>query len=285
MARSVEDADFDEVWIGDHVALNRDMHSTYPYLSKGVAFFPPDADWYESTVTASAILAATTRVGVGIGTMVAALRPPVLLAKQLATIDRLSSGRIQLAVGVGWLAEEYAALGIPWDERGKRLDGLIDVLRDCWTGSPAGGNYGPYHLEEGVRTFPIPSSSLRILGGGNSKAAIRRAVERCDGWYGAAHVDAESLEMLRAVVSQIQSARPTSERSEQPFDYSLNLAVSARQLQEKGSAYLAGYLEQAITIGIERIVFGFGWASLDQGRDTMGLIREAVNSVTREEQP
>ena len=132
MAELIVEAGFDGIWLSDHVVMVEGATSRYPYAEDGAYTFDSAMSWYE-TVTTLAYLAAVTQ-GVELGTAVLVLpqRQPVLLAKQLATVDRLAGGRLVLGVGAGWLLEEFAALGRPSEGRGARTGEYVRALRACF---------------------------------------------------------------------------------------------------------------------------------------------------------
>ena len=136
LAGELEAVGFDSLWLSDHVVIPTDPASRYPFSADGKASSRPGTPWFDALVSLAQLAAATTQVEIGIGVLVLPLREPVTLAKQLASIDVLAGGRVTLGVGAGWLAEEFAALGVPFSSRGARMDEAIDVLRAVWTGSP-----------------------------------------------------------------------------------------------------------------------------------------------------
>lgn len=140
---------------------------------------------YECLITLSHLAAVTSRVRLGTSVLVLPMRNPFVVAKQVATIDRLSGGRVVLGVGAGWSEEEYAAVGVPFAERGARLDESIDLLRTLWRGetSFAGTTFG---FDHGVFE-PKPGRSIPIMVGGTSRRAFRRVAELADEWQGLGH--------------------------------------------------------------------------------------------------
>lgn len=163
-----EELGFDDVWVSDHVAV--------PTSFEGIpSFFP------EPVPLLSAAAAHTQRVGLGTSVIVPAYRNPMHFAKQWATLDWLAPGRTILGIGAGWLAEEFAALGVPFEERGRRLDDYIDGWRALWAG--ATDFESRFFTFEGVRVNPRPANGIPIWIGGSSMGALRRAA-RCDGWHG-----------------------------------------------------------------------------------------------------
>src|SRR5690606_14002028 len=115
------------------------------------------------------IAGVTERIGIGVGVCVLPLRQPMLLAKQVATLDQLSGGRVLLGLGAGWMAEEFDALGVDFDARGQAMDGGLKLLRACWTGQPEPGTYGPWTVPAGVHCRPRPvRGTVPLFLGGDS---------------------------------------------------------------------------------------------------------------------
>ena len=189
-ARQAEELGFDDVWVSDHLAV--------PDGAK----YPP-AFIYEPIITLTWAAAATHRVRLGTSVLIAPNRHPVHLAKELASLDQLSGGRVVLGTGAGWLAEEFAALGVPISERGSRTDECIDVLRACWEGDDPVSFRGPRVTIDSMKVRPKPASPIPIWVGGNSPAALNRAVNKGDGWHGNAAPDA-ALPMVK----QLRDLRP-----------------------------------------------------------------------------
>ncbi|HEX6022049.1 MAG TPA: TIGR03619 family F420-dependent LLM class oxidoreductase [Solirubrobacter sp.] len=170
MARALEEAGFDSLWVSDHIVMPREIRSRYPFAADGKATWSTDMPWFDAIVALAAAAAVTEHVRLGTAVLVLPLRHPVEFAKQAASIDAVSGGRLELGVGAGWLEEEFDALGVPFHERGRRLDESIAIARGLWTG------------ERGdVLAYPTPAHRIPVLIGGHSAAALRRAA-RYDGW-------------------------------------------------------------------------------------------------------
>ncbi len=168
VAVRAEDLGFDDVWVSDHVAV--------PTSIEGMpSFFP------EPIPLLSIAAAHTRRIGLGTSVIVPAYRNPLHFAKQWATLDWVAPGRTILGVGAGWLAEEFAAIGVPMEARGPRLDDYIRGWRALWTGATEFESR--FFRFEGVRVKPRPASEIPIWIGGSSRGALRRAAW-CDGWHG-----------------------------------------------------------------------------------------------------
>jgi probable F420-dependent oxidoreductase len=195
-ARQAEEAGFEALWVGDHIALPRET-GQQPRL--------------EAVVTVAALAAVTTRIRLGIGVIVLPQRQPVLLAKQLSSLDRLSGGRLSVGVGVGYIEPELRALGVSLADRAARTDEYLAAMRALW--ADAGSFSGQFVSFTDVfqQPGPVQRPHPPIIVGGHVPAAYRRAVRHGNGWYGwGLDVDqtARSLDALRE----------TGRREERPAD-------------------------------------------------------------------
>jgi probable F420-dependent oxidoreductase len=170
-ARLAEQAGFESLWVGDHIALPAELDGQQPRL--------------EVVVAVSHLAAVTTRIRLGFGVLVLPQRQPVLLAKQLSSIDVLSKGRLTVGIGVGYVEPELHALGVSLADRGARTDEYLAAMRTLWT-EPAPSFDGRFVSFAGVfqRPRPVQRPHPPIVVGGHSPAAHRRAVMTGNGWYG-----------------------------------------------------------------------------------------------------
>jgi probable F420-dependent oxidoreductase len=181
-ARRAELAGFDSIWCSDHVVMPETVGSRYPFSADGTIAWDPNEPWYDAVVWCAAIAAVTERVEIGPAVLLAGLRHPIVLAKQLASIDAISGGRLIAGFGAGWLAEEFDALGVPFESRGRRLDEWIGACRQVWSGRVSRIDGEHFGLDGDVVTEPQPARRIPILIGGMSDAALRRIATRADGW-------------------------------------------------------------------------------------------------------
>ena len=184
LARLFEELGYESMWTFEHVIVPEAYESRYPYSSSGKLAMGADSAFVDPLIALSFVAAATERIRLGTGINILTQANPLYLAKQASSIDHLSGGRLMLGVGVGWLREEFEALGVPFERRGARGDDYIDAMRAAWTGEPVAhrSDFVDWH---GFRMLPTPaqSPSLPIVIGGTTDAAIRRVVARGDGWY------------------------------------------------------------------------------------------------------
>lgn len=174
---------FSSVMIADHVVFPAQVKSQYPYTVTGA--FPGQGDAFEQLTLAAFAAAKSQRLRLVTSVMILPYRNPVFTAKALATIDVLSSGRVTVGVGVGWLREEFEALAAPsFDERGAVSDEYLRIFKTLWTQSPA-SFAGRYYRFDDVQCLPLPVQKPHppIWIGGHSKPALRRAARYGDGWH------------------------------------------------------------------------------------------------------
>ncbi len=173
-ARAAEDAGFEALWVGDHIALPVDESGD-----------PATQVRLEAVVALTQLAALTTRVRLGFGLIVLPQRQPVLLAKQLSSIDFLSGGRLTVGIGVGWVEPELNALGVSMAERAARTDEYLAAMRVLWD-EPTPSFTGQFVSFAGVIQRPRPAQRPHppIVIGGHAPAALRRAVRSGNGWYG-----------------------------------------------------------------------------------------------------
>ena len=178
-----EAAGFESVWGGEHVVRPDSIESAYPYTKDGKIPMEPDTPVPDPLIWLSYAAAVAPTLKLGTCILIVPQRNPLILAKELATLDQLSGGRVELGLGVGWMKEEFDALGVPWSKRGARNDEYIEVMRALWAG-PHAEFHGEFIDFEKLTCSPRPvSGNIPILVGGDTDAAIRRAVRLADGYF------------------------------------------------------------------------------------------------------
>lgn len=207
LAQRAEALGFDSVWVTDHVVIPTRVESAYPYGPPG-SFNPRTrGTYYEALTTMAWVAGATERVRIGVSVLVVPNRNPVLTAKQIATLDNLSGGRIILGIGVGWMAEEFEALGVShFHRRGRATDEYIRLFRALWSGGPTAFEGEFYSLREVIcQPTPARPGGPPIWVGGNGTPAMRRTVELGSAWH-AIRLSADELrakhEQMRAFAAE-----------------------------------------------------------------------------------
>src|SRR5215831_4730223 len=195
-ARAAEENGFESIWTVEHVVYPDDYQSAYPYSADGKMPAVPSTPIPDPLISLAYVAAVTTKLRLATGILILPERNPVVLAKELATLDHLSGGRVELGIGVGWLKEEFDALGIPWERRGARTDEYIAAMRALWAsdGATFDGEFASFTR---VSSNPKPpNGAVRIVVGGHSRAAAERAGRLGDGFFPGRGSVAELAELL-----------------------------------------------------------------------------------------
>ena len=205
LAVEAERLGFDSVWVTDHVVLPGERRARYPHNDTGEFPYRWDQDIHEPLVLMGAIAQATERVEIGTAVLVIPYRHPLTTAKMIATIDQLSEGRVVLGAGVGWLQDEFDALGLPpehFDHRGGVTVDYLRAMQRVWTSSEPAAHDGPYVRFDAVGAFPHPVRHVPVWIGGKGDRPLRRAVELGDGYLAIASDPAQlgvEVERLRRI--------------------------------------------------------------------------------------
>jgi|SRR5581483_358868 len=262
MARVLETAGFASLWVSDHVVMPEAFSSPYPFAADGRATWAPDTPYFDALIALALIAGATERATFGTAVLVLPLRHPVVLAKQAASLDVLSGGRLRLGVGVGWLKEEFDALDVPFERRGSRFEEWVALLRDCWSGRPSRHAGEHYELPPGVLCLPRPAHDIELLVGGHSKPALRRAGALGDGWLAQQSLNAlDPAEIATARTAQRRAARDAG-RDEDALRIVLRVVDSAGRSDE-----LAAKLPELARAGVDEVIVDVAWDGGDPTAD------------------
>jgi probable F420-dependent oxidoreductase len=284
---------FTSVMIADHLVFPVTVKSKYPYTVTGV--FPGQGDVLDQLSLMTFVAAKTTRLRLVTSVMIVPYRNPVLTAKVLATIDVLSKGRVTVGVGVGWMREEFEALGAPeFDRRGAVTDEYLRIFKTLWTESPASFS-GRFYRFEALRCLPHPVQKPHppIWVGGHSKPALRRAAQLGDGWHpvGANPAVPLSPAELRALLDELYRLTEAHGRDPKSLTISYKAPVydvSQHELRPGGERRpFSGSAEQIADdigtyarLGVRELVFDFRSESLTESLERMEsfgpLIRQTV---------
>ncbi len=238
-----------DVWVSEHIIVPKDA----PY--------PPTPVFYDPVVVLSWVAAVTRRVRLGTSVLVLPMRHPLPLAKELGTLQELSAGRLIMGAGVGWLEAEFAALGIPFKERGRRMDEGIAMMQAVWNNDPVSfeANFIDAKIEN-MRMLPRPTTPIPIWIGGTAERQIQRAL-KLNGWHGSRQSPAE----IAPIVERLRKARPDPE-----FAISMRIRWDGQDRAEL-KARLADYA----ALGVGHVLV----EANDREVDDLDLILEGVGRI------
>ena len=257
ICRRAEAAGFESLWGGEHVILPSKIESSYPYTADGKIPAMPDTPIPDPLIWLAFAAAAAPSMRLGTCILIVPQRNPLILAKELATLDQLSGGKVELGLGVGWLQEEFDALGVPWERRGARNDEYIEAMRTLWSG-PEVEFHGEFVDFPTVTCSPRPvQPTIPILVGGDSEVAIRRAARLADGYFpGEGDVD-----RLAALITRVRQAAEDAGRD--PDEIEINAMFSTQMTDP-----VAG-VEKFTELGVGRIMVPAFFFAGDGGLDRM----------------
>jgi probable F420-dependent oxidoreductase len=213
LAQAAEAAGYSSITVADSLAYPKESDSVYPYTADGTRTFLEDKEFIETFVLCAAMGAVTSRLRFTPFVLKLPVRPPVLVAKQAASVAALTGNRLGLGVGTSPWAEDYEIMGVPFARRGKRMDECMDIIR----GLTAGGYFefhGEFYDIPAIKICPVPAEPIPLLVGGHADAALRRAIVRGDGWMHGGGPPEE----LDALLAKIDELRRAEGLQDKPFE-------------------------------------------------------------------
>jgi len=231
IAQLAESLGYDSLWAGEHVVVPSPRVEPSP--------MEPDEPILDPLVALAHLAAHTERIRLGTGVILLPQRNPLVLAKQVASLDVLSEGRLILGIGVAYLEPEMAAIGVPMERRGARADEYLAAMRSLWE-DEAPAFHGEFADFEGVDAHPRPvQRPLPVVVGGHSEAAFRRAARHADGWYG-------FMTGLRAMAQHRESLAAAAEQAGRERPLHVSVSPSRRLDPETVAAYAE--------LGVDRLI-------------------------------
>ena len=238
VAEHAEAAGIESLWTFEHVMVPVDYDSKYPYARSGKMGIPPEGWFVDPLISLAHVAAATKTIRLGTGVNILPQTNPLLFAKQAASIDVLSNGRLTLGLGIGWLEEEYQAMGTPFARRGARFDDYLAAVKKVWSGDVV-EHESEFLSWHGFKSYPTPMQKPHppILIGGTTKKTLERVVSAADGWY----APSDSQQELEQGIAELKQMAADAQR---PFD-SIDVTINWRLGKHPDA--LAAYEDLGIT--------------------------------------
>lgn len=270
-ARKAEEHRMASLWVSDHVVFPVMGGSHYP---SGRFPHPPMTPYLEPVAALTAAAMCTEHARLGSSVFILGHRNPVVMAKMLTTIDTLSNGRLICGVGVGWWREEFAALGVPFEARGRRADETIRIFKELWTADEPKFEGEFYRFRDiGFAPKPVQKPHPPIWIGGHSPAAFHRAIALGDGW----HASSQSPEALRDLLQRLRRVAADLGRPFDTLELSLRLKLPAEAVPGSRQAVIDQY-------GAYREL-GLNHLAIDFRRDDLSQMLETLDWVATEIRP
>ena len=269
VCREAEARGVDRIWVGEHVVLFDEYASRYPYAADGRIPVGGETGLLDPLVTLAFMAAHTTTVRLGTAMCLLPQRNPVYTAKEIASLDWLSGGRVDFGVGVGWLREEFEALGVPWPARGRRTDEYLAVVRALWEDDPSEFHGELFDLPA-CRQQPKPlQQPVPVHVGGESGAALRRVARSANGWV---PFD-QDPESLAALVERLDEALEAEGRGREEIEITV-----CPYFKATSPAQVAGYGEAGAT-ALAVVLFAFDEGQVPGAFDALAPLQEAARAL------
>jgi len=280
LAKRAEALGYDSVWVTDRLLIPVQSRSAYPYSPTGAFPLGPDEPWLEPLTAVTYLATITERINVGTSVLVIPYRNPIFTAKALATADYLSGGRVILGAGVGWWQEEFAALGVPFEDRAPRTVEYLKIMKEIWTKPRVAfeGRFARIAEAGGVRPHPARQPHIPIWIGGHSEAALRRVVEVGDGWHPLGLRPPVSLypPEMAARVRRLRDVAAAAGRDPATITISFKAPLKFQEAVAAGRAPLSGSpreivedLQAYVAAGVQHFVLDFSVPTLPEMRDVL----------------
>jgi len=260
LAQKAESVGVESLWTFEHVIVPVEYESKYPYNENGKMGVPPEANFIDPLVALTAIACNTKTVRLATGVNILSQSNPLLLAKQAASLDLISGGRFMLGVGIGWLKEEFVAMGVPFERRGARFDDYLEGMRKVWSGDVV-EHQSDFLDWSGFKSYPVPvQKPFPVVIGGSKGKAFERVARFGEGWF----APSNGVEQLGAMLAELDAACAKHGRDRQSVEVSTMFNFASGGLDE---------VKRYEELGVERLVvplFGLGGGNPVEGLDKLG---------------
>ncbi len=286
----VDKFQYESGWVSDHIVIPRSIDSKYPYSSTGASPFSEDQPYFEPISALNFLAGCTNRLKLGTHVLIVPYRNPVLTAKMLATLDYLSEGRLIVGVGVGWMKEEFEALGLDhYAARGIKTDEYLSIYKSVWMDEPSMYNGTDYAIDNvgfSPKPFQTPHPPLWI--GGHSKPALRRAAKFGDAWMPIGQRPPAILDPneLSEKYKLIQEMAVDNGRSENSVDLCFSSTISFRDEPDSRDHMMTGIPEQIAAdirlyqdVGVQNFILSFNSEDITELHECIQRFAEDVISL------
>ena len=295
LAQKGEELGFDIITVSDHIVVPNDIDSIYPYNETGEFVSSQSGEYMEQLTTVAYLAGVTSRIKLLTSVMVLPHRAPVLTAKMLATIDVLSRGRLIVGCGVGWMEEEFEAIGAPpYAERGAVGNEYLRVFKELWTSDDPSFD-GDYASFSNIAFAPKPAQQPHppLWIGGESPPALRRAAQLGDAWYPICSNPAFPVGTIAQYAEYQARVRANAERAGRDpatldFAYSVNWyddtqaheSDGERRILTGSADQIAGDVKALEELGVNHLVLNFQGADLQATFDDLSRFTENIKPLT-----
>ncbi len=292
LAERAETLGYDALWVTDHIVIPFQIASRYPYSPTGEFIIDATGDYLEPLTSLAFLAGRTRRIRVGTSVLVVPIRHPLEAAKALATLDVLSGGRLIVGVGTGWLAEEFATLGVPFADRVARTEEYLRIFKEVWT-NPRPRFEGRFVSFPGIGFQPQPRHKPHppIWIGGHGPRALRRVAELGDGWKPVGLRPPGTLEPDAFAVEVRKLHDLTAARSRDPATITVAIKVpvafvpgpagASRPLLTGTPAQIVEDLARYRAAGVRHFILDFATADPGEMHETLDRFARDVRPVVR----
>ncbi len=266
LATLAERLGFESVWTFEHVIVPLDYHSKYPYSPTGKMGATPETNFVDPLIALTTVAAHTSTLRLGTGVNILSQANPLYLAKQAASLDFVSKGRFMLGVGIGWLEEEFRAIGVPFERRGARFDDYVQAMRKVWSGEVV-EHHSDYIDWSGFKSHPRPiQDPFPVVIGGSKGRAFERTARYGNGWF----APTASPQQLTPLLAELDRACADAGRSRDEIEVSAMWFPNPEDL---------GDVKRYADLGVGRLIVPV--QALGQGNPAENIERFAESVIGR----
>ena len=263
IATTAEQAGLESVWTFEHSIVPLSYDSAYPYDTSGKMGVTPETNFVDPLIALTAVAAHTKTIRLGTGVNILPQVNPLMMAKQVASLDFVSKGRMMLGIGIGWLKEEFEALGVPWERRGARFADYVKGMRKVWSGEVV-EHQSEFLNWTNFKSYPVPiQNPLPIIIGGSKGGTFKRIARYAQGWY----APTVGVEGLKQLMPQLEAACAAEDRDPSTVEISTMYVPMLEPAEEAIPRYR--------DIGVDRLIIPL-MALGEKPMDAIGQLADDV---------